>query len=275
MGIARIAVLIIAGIAAIGAAVLVRGISKPPAQEPQVVQAEPEVVKEPTKLVLVAKSDMEVGQRVTPNNLAWVEWPEKVISSSFITKENDPDALEKFSGAITRVRVSKDEPITGRKLVNPGDAGFMAAVLKPGMRAVAVEIAAETSAGGFILPNDRVDIIMTREVEIRDGADVKNTYVSHTILTNVRVLAIDQQFREVEDEQVVVGSTATVELSQKDAELLARADAAGDISLALRSAADGAYDSGVGESRAVSMLDEGGSQMKVFKYGKSSQVGMQ
>lgn len=275
MGIARIAVLIIAGIAAIGAAVLVRGISKPPEQEPQVVQAEPEVVKEPTKLVLVAKSDMEVGQRVTPNNLAWVEWPEKVVSSTFITKENDPEALEKFSGAIARVRIAKDEPITGRKLVNPGDAGFMAAVLKPGMRAVAVEIAAETSAGGFILPNDRVDILMTREVEVRDGADVRNTYVSHTILRNVRVLAIDQQFREVEDEQVVVGSTATVELSQRDAELLARADAAGDISLALRSAADGAYDSGEGESRAVSMLDDQGSQMKVFKYGKSSQVGMQ
>lgn len=275
MGIARIAVLIIAGIAAVGAAILVRGISKPPVEETKVVQAVPEVVKEPTKLVLLAKSDLDVGQRVSPNNLAWVEWPEKVISSTFITKENDPEALEKFSGAIARVRISKDEPVTGRKLVNPGDAGFMAAVLKPGMRAVAVEIAAETSAGGFILPNDRVDIILTREVEIHDGANVRTSYASHTILKNVRVLAIDQQFREVEDEQVVVGSTATVELSPKDAELLSRADAAGDISLALRSAADSAYDSGEGESRAVSMLDDEGSQMKVFKYGKSSQVGMQ
>jgi pilus assembly protein CpaB len=273
MGIGKIAVLVIAAIAAIGAAFLVRGISSKESAAP-IAAVEPTIIKEPTQMVLVAGSDMEVGQRVTPSQLAWIEWPDKAVAKSYLTQKKNPEALEEYSGAIARVRIGKNEPIDSRKLVNPGEAGFMAAVLTPGMRAVAVEISVETGAGGFILPNDRVDIILTREIDIIDAEQVKTVYVSNTIFRNVRVLAIDQTFREVDDEQVVVGSTATLELNGEDSEMLARADASGDISLALRSVADGEFDM-AGNSRSSGFNGDQTEQVRVFKYGKASQVGLQ
>ncbi len=273
MGIAKIAVLIIAAIAAIAAAFLVRGISSGPSAEPVAI-VEPTVIEEPTDLVLVANADMEVGQRVEPADLAWLEWPEKALNPSYLTQGKNPSALEDYAGSIARVRISKNEPVNERKLINAGDAGFMAAVLAPGMRAVAVEISVETGAGGFILPNDRVDIILTREIEIISGSEITTTFVSQTIFKNVRVLAIDQTFREVDDEQVVVGSTATLELNGADSEMLARADASGDISLALRSVADMSLTVD-GASRSTGFESGDSSQIQVYRYGKKSQVGMQ
>jgi len=273
MGIAKIVVLIIAAIAAIAAAFLVRGISRTPAED-TVAVAEPIVVEEPMVLILVAGSDLEIGQRVTPSELEWAEWPQRALNETYLTKTDYPKAIEDYAGAIARVRMAKNEPITSRKIINPGGSGFMAAVLSPGMRAVAVEISVETGAGGFILPNDRVDIILTRELDVIEGSEVKTIFTSHTVFENVRVLAIDQTYREVGQEEVVVGSTATLELNGSDSELLARADASGDISLALRSVADVGLASG-GTSRASGFDGNAGSQIKMIKYGKASQVGTQ
>ena len=273
MGIAKIAVLLIAALAAVAAVFLVRGVTSQPTDQ-TAVAAQPVVVEEPVELVLVASADLEVGQRVTPSELEWVEWPEKAINDNYLTQKDYPKALETYTGAIARLSIAAKEPITSRKLINPGSAGFMAAVLSPGMRAVAVEISVETGAGGFILPNDRVDIILTREMDVIEGSEVKTVFTSHTIFENVRVLAIDQTYREVDEEEVVVGSTATLELNGPDSELLARADASGDISLALRSVADMDL-ANEGVSRAAGFDGNTGSQIKLIKYGKASQVGTQ
>lgn len=273
MGVAKIAVLVIAAIAAIAAAFLVRGIASNSDAEPASIAA-PTIIEEPTELVLVAAVDLEIGQRISPSQLEWIEWPQKALNKSHLTQSKHPKALEEYAGAISRVRMHKNEPVNPRKLINPGEAGFMAAVLSPGMRAVAVEISVETGAGGFILPNDKVDIILTRELDIIEGDVIKTVFVSNTVFANVRILAIDQTYREVDDERVVVGSTATLELNGQDAELLARADASGDISLALRSIADAGLAS-EGDTRSADFDGETGSQIKIIKYGKASQVGAQ
>ncbi|VAV89009.1 Flp pilus assembly protein RcpC/CpaB [hydrothermal vent metagenome] len=272
MSIAKLAVLLIAAIAAIAAAFLVRNITNAPAVE--TVAAEPAVIEEPTSLVLVAGSDIQIGQRVTPGQLEWLEWPEKALNKTFLTQADNPQAMEDFAGSIARVQMAKNEPISSRKLIQAGDSGFMAAVLSPGMRAVAVEISVETGAGGFILPNDRVDIILTRELDVLEGSSITTVFVSDTVFKNVRVLAIDQTYRELDDEQVVIGSTATLELNAIDSENLARADASGDISLTLRSVSDVGYGQ-AGNSRSSGFLGDNDDQIKVYKYGKASQVGLQ
>ncbi|MCF6293995.1 MAG: Flp pilus assembly protein CpaB [Robiginitomaculum sp.] len=273
MSIAKIAVLLIAAIAAIAAAFLVRGISS--GQEvTSSVTIEPTIISEPVELILVASSDIEVGQRISTSHLEWTEWPKKAMNKSYLTQEDNPKAIEDYAGAIARVKLMSNEPVTSRKLINSGNAGFMAAVLSPGMRAVSVEISEETGAGGFILPNDKVDIILTRELDIIENNVVKTVFTSQTVFENVRVLAIDQTYREIDDEQVVLGSTATLELNGPDAELLARADASGDLSLALRSISDAGINA-QGSSRSTGFNSAAQSQIKVYKYGVASQVGTQ
>src|SRR5262249_53161737 len=118
-----------------------------------------------------------------------------------------------------------------------GAAGYMAAILPSGMRAVSTEISPETGAGGFILPNDRVDVILSKRAN-NDAKQGNKQPVSETILTNVRVLAIDQTVEEKNGQRVVVGKTATVELSPRQAETLTQARQLGTLSLALRSLLD-------------------------------------
>lgn len=114
----------------------------------------------------------------------------------------------------------------------------MAAILPSGMRAVSTQISAETGAGGFILPNDRVDVILSRKADRQSGGG--DTYTSETILNNVRVLAIDQNVEEKNGQKVVVGKTATLELTPRQAETLALSHHLGTLSLALRSITDAA-----------------------------------
>jgi len=276
MGPARIAVLGLAAVAAIGAVVLVRVMSGGGEPAPTTV-AEPEPRQEMAR-VLVAQTDMEVGRRVAEADLEWRDWPKDAVHKSFLTEDALPDAKDDYVGAIVRVEMAAGEPVSGRKMVNPGEAGFMAAVLEPGMRAVAVPISAETGAGGFILPNDRVDVILTQEIEVDDGRNASGPkHMSRTILKNVRVLAIDQTFKEIDDEQVVVGSTATLELSPQAAESLALAEAMGDIALSLRSVADIAYDDPLGlvslsrnEDRVATAPG-----MRIYRYGATQQVSVQ
>src|SRR5690606_5880811 len=139
-------------------------------------------------------------------------------------------------GAIARASLYAGEPISEAKLIQ-SDNGFMSAILPSGMRAVATRISADTSAGGFILPNDHVDVIMTRQIEGEQGG---TGYATETILNNVRVLAIDQTIEEIKGEKVVVGQTATLELSPKQAQILSVAEQLSDhrLTLALRSIAD-------------------------------------
>lgn len=222
MRVARIAVLGVALAAGGLAFMLSRGEAPAPVK---MVQAPSETVD-----ILVAKTDIEVGRSVTSENLAWQPWPVKAAGPLFIKRSARPDAIENLKGAVARSPFVVGEPIREQKLVKADGSGFMSAILPAGMRAISTEITAESGAGGFILPNDYVDVILTR--------DSNDRFVSETVLRNVRVLAIDQTVEEKDGQKVVVGKTATLELSPGQAETLTLSRRRGSLSLALRSLAD-------------------------------------
>ncbi|HEV2627139.1 MAG TPA: Flp pilus assembly protein CpaB [Pseudolabrys sp.] len=226
---ARLVVLVIA-LGAGGVAALLAGRSKAPDVKP-VAAVKPDTVE-----VLVAKSDIGLGQPVTPGEMQWQPWPASAATGNFIRKSDRPDALQKLSGEIARAPFVAGEPIREAKLVDAHGSGYMAAILPPGMRAVSTQISPETGAGGFILPNDRVDVILSkRDADKTGGSDGQS---SETILTNVRVLAIDQNIAEKNGQRVVVGKTATLELSPSQAETLTMGQRLGTLALSLRSIAD-------------------------------------
>lgn len=233
MNAARIIVLFAALLAAAAAAFFVyRSSSSTP--EP----AQPQVVEAATVDVLAARRDLAVGSRVSASDLYWQAWPEDAVSPSQILRDRNPEAAEQFAGAVVRNEIGEGEPILPRFLLQAGEAGFMSAVLTPGMRAHAVPISAETGAGGFILPGDRVDVIVAYEAE-SEGSSRRRFSVAETVVENVRVLAIDQAFGgEEEQESVVVGDTATLEVTAEQATALARASQMGEIFLTLRSLSD-------------------------------------
>jgi pilus assembly protein CpaB len=220
---ARIIVLTIALVAGSLAAYLASGIGdKPPPAQAITLQ---------TVDVLVAKADIGLGQTVAAEAMQWQTWPAATASANLIRRNDRPDATTQIAGSIARAPFIAGEPIREPKLVKANGSGFMAAILPSGMRAVSTEISAENGAGGFILPNDRVDVMLSkREKEI---------VTSQVILANVRVLAIDQAPKEKEGQNAVVGKTATLELTPGEAEILARARQSGTLSLALRSMVDG------------------------------------
>jgi pilus assembly protein CpaB len=266
MSVARLLVLVAAGVAAVLVWLYVRNSSATVAPAPQAVAAVSSGVR-----VLVASRDLELGTRVTPADLAWRAWPDAGVSPLFVTDRDDTQAIEHHAGAIVRDRLAEGEPVTSRKLVTAGSAGFMAAILEPGRRAVATEIDAETAAGGFILPGDRVDVIVTFQSE-GGGPDGGRTRMSRTILENVRVLAIDQSPSRAEEDQVKVGSTATLELTPGQSELLALAQAMGVITLSLRSIADISPEDQLLEEARASRGPFGamGETLTIYRYGARS-----
>jgi len=230
---ARILVLGVALAAGGAAAFLVSGddeIKPAPAPAP--------VVQLPTVDVLIAKGDIGMGTAVSSQDFTWQAWPAATTGGSYITKKDKPNAVEDLAGSITRGPFTAGEPIREAKLIKGnGSSGFMAAILPSGMRAVSTEISPETGAGGFILPNDRVDVILSRRAN-GDSKPGGAAPTSETILTNVRVLAIDQAVEEKNGQRVVVGKTATIELTPRQAETLAQSRQSGSLSLALRSLLD-------------------------------------
>ena len=269
---ARIAVIGVAAVAAIGLALVVRAMGS--GGQPTAVATAAPVDTRPMAQVLVAAKDLAPGQRLTDADLAWKEWAVDEVNPAFITDgsvpiptaaEPDPAAEEPkpkgavatvtraatnlatggakadYVGSVVREPILAGEPIIARKIVRAGDSGYMAAYLEPGMRAMSISIAVDTAAGGFILPGDRVDVVLTREtnfgnVGATEGDRAK--FSSATVLQNIKVLAIDQSTRAGDDAQTVVGATATLEVAPTDAEVLALAKAEGELSLSLRSYAD-------------------------------------
>ncbi len=193
----------------------------------------------PTVDVLVAKSDIGLGQTVKAEDVQWQTWPSATASATFIRRNERPDGNTQVVGAIARAPFIQGEPIRDQKLVRAENSGFMAAILPSGMRAVSTEISPETGAGGFILPNDRVDVLFTKRDKNPDRAGGGNDIVNaEIILNNIRVLAIDQAPKEKDGQNAVVGRTVTLELKPEQAETLARARQSGTLSLALRSLVD-------------------------------------
>src|SRR6188768_2244628 len=230
MNTARIVVLTIAVGAGGVAAYLASGTDKGPAP------AEP-VAQMPTIDVLVARADIGLGQSLRPDDLQWQTWPASSNNNTFIRRNERPEATTQVAGWIARAPFIAGEPIREQKLVKADGSGFMAAILPTGMRAISTEISPETGAGGFILPNDRVDVILSKREKNPDGKG-SDVVQSEIILSNIRVLAIDQAPKEKEGVNSLVGRTVTLELKPEQAETLARARQSGTLALALRSITD-------------------------------------
>ncbi|RXT48556.1 Flp pilus assembly protein CpaB [Bradyrhizobium betae] len=265
MNTARIIVLVIALGAGGVAAYLASGYQNAPL--PAVL---PVAEKLPTVEVLVAKNDIQLGQAVKPDDLQWQSWPAATASSAFIRRDNRPEAQTQIAGSIARVPLMQGEPIREQKLVRAEGSGFMAAILPAGMRAVSTEISAETAAGGFILPNDRVDIVLTRRLKNPDGANNNgptggnDLIISEVILTNIRVLAIDQAPKEKDGQNAVVGKTVTLELKPDQIATLAASRQGGTLQLALRSLVDANALDGSVDDQAIKRPAGG---VNVIRYG--------
>src|SRR5947209_9182055 len=258
MNTARIVVLVIALGAGGVAAYLASGYDNKPAP------AAPVAEKLPTVEVLVAKNDIGLGQSVKPEDLQWQTWPAATASSAFIRRDSRPEAQSQIAGSIARVPLMQGEPIREQKLVRAEGSGFMAAILPSGMRAVSTEISAETAAGGFILPNDRVDVVLTRRLKNPDGATGGNDLIqSEVILSNIRVLAIDQAPKEKDGQNAVIGKTVTLELKPDQVATISASRQGGTLTLALRSIADANASDGVPEDQAAKR--PGG--VNVIRYG--------
>ncbi|MDP8995537.1 MAG: Flp pilus assembly protein CpaB [Pseudomonadota bacterium] len=204
------------------------------AQQPQAQAVE----KTESVDVLVATKDFQMGDKLS-EGLAWKAWPKDSVTELMITRDKQADALKDMAVARVRMPIFKDEPLITKKVLQPGAGGFMSANLPKGMRAEAVAISTKTSAGGFILPNDRVDVILTKKSTNTVSGVV--TVKSETVVSSVKVLAVNQVFKQVNDGDPVTvdkGETATLELTPEQAEVLATVQSTGDLSLVLRSIAE-------------------------------------
>ena len=256
---ARVIVLAIALVAALGAAWIAKSIVSGP---PEVRQVEKTVGAVD---VLVAARDINLGNSVSAEDFRWQQWPSEGLASGLISKASDPEAPTKLSGAIARASFITGEPIKEQKLIKTSEGGVMAAILPSGMRAISTPIREETSAGGFILPNDRVDVILSHKVRVGN----KEEPVSEAVLRNVRVLAIGQTLEQQGNEKVATGKTATLELTPAQTETLALAQSIGEISLSLRSLADAAPN----QSESTARIGDGNSgSVKMLKYGVPSRT---
>lgn len=226
----KLALLLCALIIAIGTALAARsmfaGNSAPSAEAAAVPQG---------PKVLVAQRGLPVGTIITADSISFQQWPAELVQDAyFLDGESD---ITKLLGTVVRYQISAGEPVTQGSLVSPGDRGFLAAALGPGMRAVTVPVSAKTGVAGFVFPGDRVDIVLTQSVKSLDS-ELK---ASETVLRNLRVLATDQSTTQekVEGKTVVKEfRTVTLEVTPKIAEKIAVAQTIGTLSLSLRSIAD-------------------------------------
>ncbi len=204
-------------------------------KKPEVQITEAPVLK--TVDVLFAGKDVLMGDRFGPGTLVWKSWPQDNVLPTMITKEAKPEALTEFEPARARLAIYEGEAILDKKIIYPGAGGFMSAILPKGMRAISVAISSRSSAGGFILPDDRVDVMLTKKINTAGGTTVK----SETVISNVRVLAVNQIYRQASEGDAVTvekGETATLELTPPQGEILAQVESSGELSLALRSIAE-------------------------------------
>jgi pilus assembly protein CpaB len=259
---ARLVILTVA-VAAAGAAGYIATHMKPDVtvitapQEPQIKLQD----------ILVATENLGVGAEVQ-SQMRWQPWPVDALADGYIKRSDRPNAEEELKGSTVRLQIFPGEPIREAKLIGKGQS-FMSAQLPAGMRAVATQIAAETAAGGFILPDDYVDVIMIREMT----AAAPKRYATETILRNIRVLAIDQTIQEDETGQKTkVGSTATLELTPEQAEILAVAQQmASRMTLVLRSLQDAQEATGPGAEYLVSSPGREGN-VKLIKSGEVTEI---
>lgn len=291
MSAVRLFILVIAAIAAIALAFVVRGAFAPrePDASPMATasgQAGP--AGAPMVKVLVAQRDLPVGTRLTATDMGWQDWPASNLNAAYITDGTRAQAspggaagaarkaaeaagnlfggaaMSSMVGTVVREPLLSGEPLIARKIVRAGEGNFLSVVLTPGMRAMAVPVSVDSAAGGFIMPGDRVDVLLSR-----DAGD--NGMTTQTVLRNLRVLAIDQAAEPAREAKSMVGAVATLEVASADAELMADAQAeakkGGSLVLALR-----AYTDAGAPAAAGSGPGGPGGVVRVYRAGQASEV---
>ena len=296
MGATRIAILATAAICAIGIALIVRQLAGHRAAPPPSAVTQIASPAKPMTQVLVARRDLPVGARIASGDLGWQAWPADAVNPVYITDGQAPVApaadaadiartqagqaakaataavtgtvgpMEAVYGSIVKEAILTSEPITKAKLVRGGEGGYMAVVLRPGMRAMSVTVNVGNAAGGFILPGDRVDVMQSHATD-GGGAAGHAGFSAQTLLKNIRVLAIDQTTQPPKGGQSLLGAVATLEVAAADAEVLVRAKAQGEVVLVLRSYSDAGGPSGRG---GVSTQDVG--SVRIIRNGQPSEV---
>jgi len=268
MAASRLIILGVAVAAAGGAGYVAKNMAVGTPQE-VVVEAGPREPAIELSDVLVLASDVPMGAPLA-DALEWQSWPADGINENFITRANEPEALEKLKGSLARVAMFAGEPLRRSKLVGEGQS-FMSSILPSGRRAIATQISADTSAGGFILPNDYVDVIMTRRSQ---SATTGDGFITETILKNIRVLAIDQTIQEDEEgKKTRVGQTATLELTPQQAEIITVAQQMADrLTLALRPITD-IHEKSTDEADYLVSGNGRRGTVRLIKSGEVSEVG--
>lgn len=233
----------------------------------------PVIEKAADKKVLVVNKSVPVGARLKPDDMRWADWPSSGVVQGFMTKTDRPNAVKDLTGAVVRLPMFAGEPVLAEKIVD-SNSHIMSSLLPAGKRAVSTQISVATGAGGFILPNDRVDVIMVRRADAggSNGGNSAGGFTTDTVLSNIRVLAIDQRIQEDPNgNKTAVGATATLELTPKQTQILAVAQQMADrLTLALRSTADSQQPDNGGASYLLSGDD--GSAIQVIRSGAVSSV---
>jgi pilus assembly protein CpaB len=275
----RLLIVLVAAVSAIGLAVVLQRALGGKSAAPTAMAAPAPTPNKPMTQVLVAKRDLPIGTRLVAADVTWQAWPSDAINGAFITNGAAPaapdgkvqaakaavaatadqmiggDPAKVVEGAIVRDPILTGEPITPRKIVRGGEGGYLSVVLTPGKRAMAVQVTSDTAVGGFILPGDRVDVLMTRAAQVNataeGGSASGKVVIAETVLQNIRVLALDQATAAEKDAKSIVAATATLEVGPTEAEALARAKAMGSVSLALRAYTDLGGPSGMAHAAAA------------------------
>ncbi|HBM91378.1 MAG TPA: Flp pilus assembly protein CpaB [Rhodospirillaceae bacterium] len=239
----KIVLLLVALLIASGTVLIARGMLSAPdgaAKVDNVIQT--------TTEILVAAVDLPAGTMVKDSDLKWKVWPLEEDMSNFAVKGKVQ--MSDYAGNVVRYGLRTGEPIQVGRVVKPGEQGFMAAALAPGMRAVSIAVTPTSGVAGFIFPGDRVDVIVTHEIGQQSDINPSNRKVSETMLRNIRVLALDQKMSDQVTE-AKVAQIVTLEVTGKQAETIALAGEMGAVSLALRSIANLPTD---GNNKAIGML---------------------
>lgn len=232
MNVTRVLVLVVAAVAG-GAAFYLATTGGTP-QVPQ--QAAPAVQEVAMQKVLFAKTDLPQGAIIDQSQTKWVDWPAKNVPDFYVT-EDDEDFITALPEMRARIAIKANEPIYAQNTVRHGDRGMMAAIMSPGMRAVTVKLDPEQVSGGFVLPGDRVDVFSSIEQEGQQGED--DMLYTSMLLSNVRVLAIDQIYENEDDDPSITGKTVTLEVAPTLVQRFVNARESGQLTVVLRSVFDG------------------------------------
>ncbi len=276
MTIRAIVLMVFALVAAAGTAVFARTWVAAQRAQVQTVMVEKST---PQAEILVASADLPAGEFIQEKHLKWQAWPKDGVGDGYVAKAGTDAEVtslrQGFVGAVVRSQITAGEPITKKRIVQPGDRGFLAAVLTPGTRAVSVPVNATTGIAGFVFPGDKVDLILTVKFSGGEGSEKQTRYVSKTMLAAIRVVAIDQKTEQT-DGDVKPVKNVTLEVTPEQAEKIAIGLQMGALSLSLNSLArvgeDGLAVADTADAPVVKDKREYTLDRDVFSFGKGNKA---